>query len=158
MEDVMAYIVHWKDIATKHYGDIDEFERITKDLIFCARTGKNPKEAFKGITLEKQAAYEKTRYLMRHAGYEQTGKHIITEHGWYTAYLDGEGLAFKCTIPQETRKLITLAQYIEWQQNNSLEDAAEEYYETRGIVNSVASGMSERHTRKDIYDDEGGFI
>ena len=89
---------------------------------------------------------------------EQAGKHIITEHGWYTAYLDGEGLAFKCTIPQETRKLITLAQYIEWQQNNSLEDAAEEYYETRGIVNSVASGMSERHTRKDIYDDEGGFI
>ena len=153
----MTNIVHWKDIVAKNFGDIKEFEKITRGMLYCSRSDQSIKEAFKGVSVEKQEAYDKTRWFMRHCGYELVGN-VVVSHGWFTAYIDKDDLKFMTTA-RAPMTYITIPQYVDWQQSQGLDDMIDEYYQAKDLVNSVASGMSEPHKRKDIYDDdEGGFL
>ena len=139
-------IAHWTEVATKQFGDLKEFERITRNILYCTRTDKPLKEAFDKIDVATQDKYWRTRWYMRNCGYEIEGSKAIN-HGWYTGYIESDELKFHCSIPPETRKLITLSQFMDWQQNYGLEDMIDEYYESKGIVDKVAKGMSEPHKR-----------
>jgi len=150
-------IVYWKDIVVKNFGEMKEFEKITRSILFCERSDLPIRSAFKDVPLDKQEAYDRTRWLMRNSGYEIRGKDGYT-HGWYTGYIEKDELKFMCTIAQKDRDYITIPQFMEWQSSQGLEDMIDEYYETKQIVSEVSSGMSEPHKRKDIYDDEGEYI
>jgi hypothetical protein len=154
--EVVMKIVHWKDIVEKNFGTVSEFEKITKSILFCERADMPVKTAFKDVPLDKQEAYDKTRWLMRNSGYEVKGKMIIS-HGWYSGYIEKDVLKFLCTAPQ-SREYITIPQYMDWKESQGVEDMVDEYYQTRDIIDNVSEGLSEPHSRKDIYDDEGEYI
>jgi hypothetical protein len=139
-------IVHWKDIVEKHYGNVAEFIKITNSMLYCQRADLPIKSAFKDVSIDKQAAYDKTRWFMRTSG-------------WFSGYMEKDEMKFFCTVPLADRKYITLSQYMDELQSAGLEDSIDQYYQEKNeVVDRVASGMSEPHKRKDIYDDEGGYI
>jgi hypothetical protein len=137
-------IVHWRELVQKHFADEKLFEQITRNLLYCERAGKSPSEAFGKLGIEIQDKYDKTRWFMR-------------SHGWYSSYIEKDFLRFWCTEPQG-REYITLAKYMDLQQTAGIEKDIDEYYQTRDIIDTVSEGLSEPHSRKDIYDDEGEFI
>jgi hypothetical protein len=141
----MTDIVHWKEIVDRHFGDMALFTKITKAMMFCHRTNIPVSKAFDKLDLHIQEKYDLTRWHMR-------------KHGWFSGYVEGDGLKFLCTVDAPDRQYITLSRYLDRLQSQGIEDMVDEYYQTRDVIDHVSAGLSEPHKRKDIYDAEGGFI
>lgn len=144
-------IVHWRDVVSKNFGDMKEFDRITRNILYCTRSDLPIKQAFKEVAISLQELYDKTRWMMRHCGYEIRGKDMY-RHGWYSSYIEKDELKFFCTVPAGERSYITIAQFADLQNSQGLDNMIDEYYNTRPIVQDVIASMPK--SRKDLDGDE----
>lgn len=124
-----SYLVPWRSIVSK-YMDLEEFCRITQDLIYNrarklpdALVFSDPKGK-RRIPAETERLYDKCLYLMGYCGYGMDGI-IVRHYGWYNAYLDGEVVRFHRTAPDPMRE-ISYGTFVEFRKGQEGEEKQEQ--------------------------------
>lgn len=129
--EAMTQIVHWKDIVGKDF--LNEFEKITRSILSAHNVGRPESDVLGKLDASVQEKYEMKRDLMRKCGYEIRGKYLFSWHGWYTSCLERGELRFKTTAHPDGRKYISITTFLDWKKGYDLDQAVEEYYDTKDI-------------------------